>query len=197
MRGASLLMAVSIAMVVACMCSAGYAADFSATTVNTDNNLSSNYIELELNDSSGSAGCMFTFSDLVYMRDKTVTSNGVVTSYKSNTATSDRANLYIDSVGESPGTASTVVRLTSAVAGATIVFQLYSDYNCTTAVGNPITLTTSDQSLGDLTTDTDYYCKVTITLEWSVLDQAMDGVPGDGTGSVSFGLTFTSTAVSV
>lgn len=192
----SILLVVSIVMVATCM-GAGYAAEYSASSVNSGNTLSSTYMIIEYNDNaivSGNSGSAttygtFTFSDIVYYRDVVISSEGNSTNYKSYEKTSDPVKVFIDHhPSETVGTSMTV-KLTSAVQDATLVIQYYDDQACTIVHdnGSPITLTTTDQSAGVFDTNTEYYCKLTLTMSTSTLSTTP-------AGTVTFGISMTATA---
>ena len=51
-----------------------------------------------------------------------------------------------------------------------------------------------------LNTNTNYYCRTTVTIENTALDTAVNGIngtPGTGSGTLTFGVAFYSTATSV
>ena len=100
-------------------------------------------------------------------------------------------------------------KLNSAVNDATIKIQFFTDQACTQPYPVPaqgqdptiITLTMTEQTVGSFAADTDYWCKISVTVITSVLDTALtpsaaEQRPGDGKGSISFGVTFMATAES-
>ena len=182
-----MLLAFSIAMVMVCV-GVGYATEFSASTDNSNNSFSSTYMVLKLNEGAGETSYTFTFNGPAYYRDTSVTSAGSSSVYKSYTMVSDRVWMFIDGTEANPIATSLTVSLTSTVSNADLTIQFYDDAECTLPHENrgPFTLTTTDQSVGSFNTDTNYFCKVTVTMKTTAIDAAPSG-------NVSFGLTFIST----
>ena len=207
---ASVLLVAAMVMVTVCI-GAGVAKDYSASTDNSGNSLQANYIVLELNDNGVTPQQgTFQFDNLVYYRDRIVTSSGVVDIYTSTSIDSDPVKVFIRSTGSAPsGNMPLTVKLNSAVNDATIKIQFFTDQACTQPYPVPaqgqdptiITLTMTEQTVGSFAADTDYWCKISVTVITSVLDTALtpsaaEQRPGDGKGSISFGVTFMATAES-
>jgi len=202
-----MLLALSMAAVMACV-GVGYAAEYTASTENTNNSLQATYMLLKLNDNavqngqSATANCSFVFSDLVYHRDMTVTSSASpVIGYTSVTATSQVVKVFIEHTPSAVTPTVSTVSLNEPHTEASITLQFYTDQACTTTYGNPIVLTAQDQTLPktlpNLNTDTEYWCKATIVISDATLDSVNDRT-GDptkhGSGTITFGVTFVAKA---
>ena len=200
-----ILIALSLAMVMACV-GVGYASEYSASTENTNNSLQSTFMLLKLNDNAiqqggtATANGSFVFTDLVYHRDMVVTSTASPDiSYTSVTGTSNVVKFRIEHTPSGVNPTTVTARLNEAHSEATITLRFYSDQACTTTIGNPITMTAMDQVLPNMNTDTDYWCKATIVISDSTLNSVNDRteiLTNDGSGTITFGVTFTATAQS-
>lgn len=188
------IMAICVAAIMACV-GAGYALEYSGSTVNSNNNLTAIYMVAELNDMAVSADYTFDFDDITYYRDTTVTRNTVNNTYKSATGESSMVKLYIRSTGIAPveppavnNVDSLTVKLDDEYTDATYTMYFY-DAN-QTQVGTPIVLTDQPQAIiieGGVAMDTIYYCKVTVAIANATLNL-------NPFGTLSLGVTFTATA---
>ena len=224
----TVLMAFSIAAIMACV-GIGYAVEYSASSTNTDNTLQATYIILELNDNAVTAESTFTFDDLVYYRDRTISGNTITDVYRFTSKDSDLVKVYLNGTNLNSPVINMSVKLTEPldtipvtmevdgemetvnVPVASLVLQFYEldteqQEETWIPFGDPITLSTSSQTVSQGQSPkefepgpTEYRCKATITINDHALDVANNGIgdqPGTGgIGTVTFGITFTATAV--
>ena len=156
----------------------GYGIEYAASTYNADNTLDIVYMEFRLNDQGSST---FTFGEdpeqgtgpIAYYRDRAV--DGTIT-YRSNTIESNTMKLNIVGVGATHVNTVATVKLAAAQTAADITMQIYTNEACTVPYGGPITLTAAESQItGGLTTDTNYWCKLTVTVKTATLDAAPSG----------------------
>ena len=226
----TVLIALSIAAVMACV-GVGYAAEYSASTSNSNNTLASTYMLLELNDNAVTSECTFQFDDLVYYRDRTISGSTVTDVYRFTSKDSGMVKVYINGTNLNNPVINMSVNLTETdpldtipvtmdvdgemetvdVPVASLVLQFYeldteAQEETWVPFGDPVKLTTSPQTVSQGQSHkefspgpTEYRCKATITINNFALDAANNGI-GDqpatgGIGTVTFGITFTATAV--
>lgn len=221
---ATILIAASIALVMACV-GIGYAVEYSASTVNSNNSLHSTYIEISLEGHSQTVMHTFVFDDLVYYRDRTVVGNTVTDVYKSTTAES-MASMFLWRTPADVIETTLAVKLAEPIKGipsdtevddvsgepiyydaASVTLQFYR-YDSSTqswvVYGDAISMSTAEAQVkqGDsaaiFDTNTEYYCKATVTVSNPALDASLYGIgdqpsPG-GVSTVSFGVVFIATA---
>ena len=165
-NAASVLLVTAMVMVTVCIGS-GAAMEYSASTLNTNNSLQATYIVLELNDNGVTPQQgTFQFDNLVYYRDRVVTSAGVVNTYYSTSIDSDPVKVFIRSTGDAPsGSMPLTVKLNAAVTDATIQIQFFTDQACTQPVkdgngGNVILTTAANGETNAAVVDTrEYWAK--------------------------------------
>ena len=165
----------------------GFGLEYSATTINGGNSLSTTYMLIDLENENEE--CRFEFDNLVYYRNRTI-DNGVTDTYESKTIESGMMTLEFTGHNIETGTAITkYVKLSENNTAAVFKLQFYQFQNNDPIVyGSPITLSATDQEIQlELDLEVVYGCKLIVTVNDQTLSQA-------SSDTLSFGVIFNATA---
>ena len=195
-----MLLVLSFLMISVCI-GVGFAEDYySGSTSHTDD-IKMTYITMDMANQDNPYEVPFHFENITYYRDRIIDGNGTTgytDTYRSHSKESDVVKFIIVSTEtDDPPVASLKIRIAEMSDIETITIQFFSDPSCqeSTKITNPITLAVgTDKNVTPLNTDslntnTDYYCKATMTLK-------LPETAGDQTNEASFTLVFTATAAS-
>lgn len=168
----------------------GYAA-YTGTTSGQSNEIPVQFVKLTLGDNTvASYTNTFQFEKIQYDTKTFPDGNQVKTQYKAKSASvSSAATAVVISETGGNGQITMKVKLDSTYSSGTLSIQFYSDAGCNTAVGDAISLTTSDQSVNVTFSATTYYCKATLTQ-----DGITDWSDNPPTAASGFSVTFTAEA---
>lgn len=149
----------------------GYASTI-ATTVNSGNTANNNYVLLKLYNDMDTEIFTVNFPDaLNYHSDRLIEDGASSITYISNdTSVSGPLKVNVQDIDDSNNLSITLsMRLTTAITdGTTLWIQRYSDAECTSKVGIEYEITLGDDArYTTMTTDTDYYFKITAKSDYS------------------------------
>ena len=155
------------AVVILAFVGVGYGIEYSGSTLNSNNYITTTYMEFELDGTNTST---FVIPDITYYRDRTP--DGTVT-YRVVGGESEPMQVRIAGTGAAAGNAQAFVKLAEGLSEAGLSMQFYYDDNgeCGDACGDLLTLTTNYIQIEDpliedglLKIGKTYWCTVTVTI---------------------------------
>ena len=153
----------AIAAVSAAFIGAGYAFDYYGTTSSHSQDVDVKYVVVEINDNtSGSLVNTFHFAGPKAYADTTIPGS---TTYRTVAYTETSNAAKVEITGANTASVSMKVSLAQPLpTGATATIQFYNADQSQT-VGPSVALSTSETVVTTLTTATEYYCKITLTMD--------------------------------
>ena len=172
-KGTKVSALIIIAVATIAVAGIGYATT-GATTINSDNTANGSYVLLTLYNNEDTEIFTVNFpDDLDYHSDRTIDDMGETIRYYSNdTSVSGPLKVHVQDIYDERNLSiSLSMRLRAAITdGSTLWIQRYTNAGCTAGneYGDALQITLSDDAtFTTLTTDTDYYFRITVESNYS------------------------------